>query len=161
MKTLYAAASLLALSQLLGCTTTVDDVHHFATQNIGTSLTMVTSSSQLIITNPDGSICVGPPPDATADMGFSAGVSVFSGAGTDGASGNEEEVPLGGRTANVLVTRDMLFQSCLAEARLNLTPDERKAHHQALLDALVKINSQTLDGEERGESSQVGDETVD
>jgi hypothetical protein len=47
---------------------------------------------------------------------------------------------------SVLVTRDLLFQSCLAESRLGLSGDERKARYQALLDPLAKINADSLEG---------------
>lgn len=130
-----------------GCVSQVDDVHHYDTRSIGSSMTLLSSSSQIIITNADGTVCVGPPPDATADLGFSAGVSVFSGGGNDSAGGAEEEIPLGGRNPNVLVTRDILFQSCLAESRLDLNADERKAHFAATLQLVQQINAQSLEGE--------------
>ena len=131
---------------LTGCATSVDDVHHYSTRQLGPSLSMVTSSSQLVVTNADGSVCVGPPPDATADLGFSANVALVGGAQDGSAGGGEEELPLGGRNPNVLITRDLLFQSCLAEARLKLSPDERKAHYQNLLQVITAINAKTLDG---------------
>ncbi len=147
-----------AASVLSGCVTSVDDIHHFSTQQVGSSLTMVTASSQIIVTNPDGTICVGPPPDATADLGFAASVSVLSGGGTDGGSAAEEELPLGGRNPNVLVTRDILFQSCLAEARLGLSEQERKDHYKATMELLAKVNSQSLEGSEVESESESGDQ---
>ena len=148
MRTLakHLAASIAAVV-VAGCATTVSDVHHYKTQQLGPSLSMVTSSSQIIVTNPDGSVCVGPPPDATADLGFSSNFSLLGGKGDDvGGGGGEEELPLGGRNPNVLITRDVLFQSCLAEARLGLSPDERKAHYQATMQLIATINAKTLDG---------------
>jgi hypothetical protein len=142
-----ALAGIVTAALLLsGCLRSVRDVHHYSTQQLGPSLSMVTASSQLIVTNADGSICVGPPPDATSDLGISASVSVLGGAEQGGAAGGEEELPLGGRNPNVLVTRDLLFQSCLAEARLNLSPEERKAHHAALMQLIAGINGHTLEG---------------
>lgn len=150
-----------SVALLSGCVSTVDDVHHFSTRDVGTSMTMVTSSSQIIITNPDGTHCVGPPPDATTDLGFSANVSVFSGGGSDGAGGGEEELPLGGRNPNVLITRDILFQSCLAEARLGLDSEERKAHYLATMDLIGKINAQSLEGSSVEDVDQSGDQEID
>jgi hypothetical protein len=153
---------LLLLMPVLGsgCATMASDVHHFSTRRIGDSLTLLTSSSQIIVTNPDGSVCVGPPPDATADMGMAASVALIGGKGGDGVGSEEEELPLGGRNPNVLVTRDLLFQSCLAESRLALSSDERKAHYQALLDLLAKINSDSLEGKNVENVDESGDQNV-
>ncbi|MDX1571011.1 MAG: hypothetical protein R3200_11040, partial [Xanthomonadales bacterium] len=107
-----------------------------------------------------GTICVGPPPDATADLGFAADVTVLGGGGTDSAGAGEEELPLGGRNPNVLITRDLIFQSCLAESRLGLDSDERKAHYKDLLDLLAKINAQSLEGSDVEEVGQSGDQSV-
>lgn len=142
-----------------GCATTVDDVHHYSTRDLGRSVTLVTASSQIIITNPDGTICVGPPPDATADLGFAANVSVLgTGGDSGGVAGGEEEIPLGGRNPNVLVTRDLMFQSCLAEVRLKLTADERKQHYAALLELIAKINADSLEGKDVENIGQSGEQ---
>ena len=49
---------LLLLMTVLGsgCATMTSDVHHFSTRRIGDSLTLLTSSSQIIVTNPDGKL---------------------------------------------------------------------------------------------------------
>jgi len=148
-----------AFIALGGCATTVEDVHHYSTRDIGQSVTLMTASSQLIITNPDGTICVGPPPDATADLGFAADVSVLgTGGDSGGVSGGEEEIPLGGRNPNVLVTRDLLFQSCLAESRLKLSADERKQHYVALLELIARVNADSLEGKDVENVGQSGDQ---
>ena len=73
----------------------------------------------------------------------------------------EEELPLGGRNPNVLVTRDIIFQSCLAEALLGLNADELKAYYQAMMELLAKVNAQSLEGSRVENTGQSGDEQFD
>ena len=72
----------------------------------------------------------------------------LSGAGTSGltSGGTDDEAYLGGRNPNVLISRDILLQSCLAETRLKLSNEERKALFSRTLDVIQAINSVPLDG---------------
>ena len=133
-------------AMLSGCVSTVDDVHHFETKKLGESLTLIAGGAQLIVSNSDGTVCFGPPPDATTDLGMAANVSILSGGGSDSVTGGEEEIPLGGRNPNVLITRDLLFQSCLAEARFELTREERIEHFSRTLKVIQALNGQSLEG---------------
>ncbi len=158
MKRLAFAAGVTLV--MTGRATSVEDVHHFSTRQVGNSITLLTSNSQIIVINADGTICVGPPPDATTDLGFATSISVLSTGGTDGASAAEEEFPLGGRNPNVLNTRDIIFQSCLAEARLGLTAEERKQHYKDTRDLIAKINAQSLEGSEVEDVAESGDQEI-
>jgi hypothetical protein len=60
----------------------------------------------------------------------------------------------------VLLSRDLIFQSCLAEARLGLNADERRAHYQALLDLLAKVNANSLEGKNIENENESGDQNV-
>ncbi|MEM9300983.1 MAG: hypothetical protein AAGE01_02670 [Pseudomonadota bacterium] len=144
-RTMKQSTLLLAVSLTAGCATTIEDVHHFEDQSLQRDLTMITSSTQLIIRNPNGTVCVGPPPDAGSDLAYGASVSIVS-SGSGGGSAGDDEMSLGGRNPNVLITRDIFFQGCLAEARLELSKAERRKLFGQILDAVTKINAQSLEG---------------
>lgn len=132
------AFSLIALT---GCVSTdTDPVRHHHVQ-LGQEVTLIGSSGRPIVKNPDGSVCYGPMPDAGLDRGEAVGFRLAS------AGDGEAEVPLGGRNPNVLITRDIFFQTCLAEARLNMTREERLELLNKTLDIIVQINAQSLEGE--------------
>ena len=104
-------------------------------------VTLIAAVAQPIVKNSDGTICYGPQPDGTINK------SLFGG-GTNGMTlgGTDDEAYLGGRNPNVLISRDILFQSCLAETRLQLSDEERKALFSRTLDVIQAINSASLDG---------------
>ncbi len=116
------------------------DVHHRESGPLTSDLTLIGPSSQPIVRNADGTFCYGPPPDSSIDEQAGGAVKWFS------FGNNADELPLGGRNPNVLVTRDILFQSCLAEARLKLDREERIKLFYKTLEVLQGINSKTLEG---------------
>jgi hypothetical protein len=104
-------------------------------------VTLLGAGGLPIVRNPDGTVCYGPMPDVSLDEDASGVFSSFS------LNDGQIETALGGRNPNVLVTRDIFFQACLAESRLNMTRQERVQLFRKTLDAVVQINSQSLDGE--------------
>jgi len=103
---------------------------------------LIAAVGQPIVRNADGTLCYGPQPDATIDIDLS-GNSISGSL----LSATDDEKGLGGRNPNVLITRDILFQSCLAEARLKLSDVERKELFLKTLDVIQAMNSVSLDGE--------------
>lgn len=128
----------LALVLLGGCANI--DVHHRDGGSLSSELTLVGPSSQPVVRNSDGTLCYGPQPDASIDASAGGALKWFS------FGDNSDELPLGGRNPNVLVTRDILFQSCLAETRLKLDREERIKLFYKTLDVIQGINAKTLDG---------------
>ena len=119
---------------------TAGDVFHQANRSVTTDLTLLGATAQPIVRNPDGTICYGPPPDATIDEDVASAMPSFS------VGVGDNEIPIGGRNPNVLITRDIFFQACLAEARLQLTPAERKKLFYKVLETVQTVNSATLEG---------------
>lgn len=130
------------------------DVHHQGNRALMSELTLLGPTAQPIVRNSDGSICYGPQPDATIDEDGAAGVGSFSfGVG-------DNELPLGGRNPNVLITRDIFFQSCLAESRLNLGPAERLALFNRTLELVRVVNSVSLEGSSIESDSDSGNQVL-
>lgn len=130
------------------------DVHHQGNREMISELTLLGPTAQPIVRNSDGSICYGPQPDATIDEDGAAGVRSFSlGVGDD-------ELPLGGRNPNVLITRDIFFQSCLAEARLKLDRTERLALFNRTLELVRAVNSASLEGASVDSDSDSGSQVI-
>lgn len=129
---------IFSLVVLSGCTEA--DVFHQGNRTLKSQLTLIGPSAQPIVKNDDGTICYGPQPDATIDETVAGSNSAF------GIGAADEELPLGGRNPNVLITRDILFQSCLAESRMRLTKAERMKLYYKTLDTIQAINSATLEG---------------
>jgi hypothetical protein len=132
--------SLLIILGLIGCSENIS-VMHETDLYLESEVTLIAAVAQPIVKNSDGTICYGPQPDGTINK------SLFGG-GTNGMTlgGTDDEAYLGGRNPNVLISRDILFQSCLAETRLQLSDEERKALFSRTLDVIQAINSASLDG---------------
>ena len=126
---------------LIGCAENLD-VMHQSDLNLESAVTLIAPVAQPIVKNPDGTYCYGPQPDGAINISRS-GTGINAGTVT----GSDDEAYLGGRNPNVLISRDLLFQSCLAEARLKLSNEERKALFSRTLDIIQAINSESLDGE--------------
>ena len=143
-------AALLALP--VACT--AGDVHHQAETTISSDATFLSSTAQPIIRNADGSICYGPQPDSTVDDDISMGTQ-FAGLGA-----SDNEIPLGGRNPNVLITLDIFFQACLAEARLNLTGAQRVDLFNKTLDLVRAVNTASLEGASISSDSDSGNQQI-
>ena len=117
-------------------------VMHEQDLSLESEVKLIAAVGQPIVRNADGTLCYGPQPDATIDIDLS-GNSISGSL----LSATDDEKGLGGRNPNVLITRDILFQSCLAEARLKLSDVERKELFLKTLDVIQAMNSVSLDGE--------------
>jgi hypothetical protein len=117
------------------------------------AITLTGSSSRYIVKNKDGSFCFGPPPDAsfTDSMGASFGLTLVDTSKNDGSSDAlddaHQRLSLGGRNPNVLISREILFETCLLMEKAKLNPEQMLDLYNKTIDAIVKINSKTLDGD--------------
>lgn len=142
-----------------GCITTPQIGHEVSSiradpKNEG--ITLTGSSSRYIVKNKDGSFCFGPPPDAafTDSMSGSMGglaLTLFDNSSVNSSSSNaladaHQRVGLGGRNPNVLISREILFESCLLMEKANLTSAQMIDLYKTTLDAIVQINAKSLDG---------------
>lgn len=144
--------SVTVLALVSGCA--AGDVYHQGNRDLASELTLLGATAQPIIRKGDGSLCFGPQPDATIDEDGAAGTGSF------GVGVGDNELPLGGRNPNVLITRDIFFQSCLAESRLNLDRAERIALFNRTLDLVRAINSASLEGASINSDSDSGSQVI-
>lgn len=116
------------------------------------TITLAGASSRYIVKNKDGSFCFGPSPDAafTDSMGAGLGVTLIDLSKNSGLSDSIEDAHarsgLGGRNPNVLISREILFETCLLIERAQLSPSQMVDLYKTTLDAIVKINHAPLDG---------------
>ena len=127
---------------LSGCAEDLS-VMHETKVDLESDLTIIGSGALPIVKNVDGTYCFGPQPDSSISLDLSAqsGTSPLS-----SVTDNDNESSLGGRNPNVLITRDLLFQSCLAESRLKLSKKERKELFEKTLSVIQAINGRSVEG---------------
>lgn len=141
---------------LYGCATTAIPGHELGSvhpdpQNNG-SITLSGSSSRYIIKNKDGSYCVSPAPDAAFTDSTSGGFGLTlvqvgdTSTNSDTITDAHQRMSLGGRNPNVLITRDILFETCLLIGRAGLNASQMLDVYKSSLDAITQINKQSLDG---------------
>lgn len=114
----------------------------------------------MVVERSNGDLCFGPAPDAAPERGTAFSMQLpltVSTTSSDSADTINDDLPLGGRNPTALITRDILFHACLAETRLKLTTEERRAHWKETIDAVIKINSQSLEGSSIGSDTFSGD----
>lgn len=134
---------LIALG-LGGCAENLS-VMHEKKINLESDATLIGSGALPIVRNADGTLCFGPQPDSSINVDVSGGLTSQMGSALN-LKDDDNEASLGGRNPNVLITRDLLFQSCLAETRLKLSAKQRKELFEKTLGVIQAINSQSLEG---------------
>lgn len=127
---------------LSGCADNLS-VMHEKKVDLESDVTLIGSGALPIVKNADGTYCFGPQPDSSISLDLSADSSTSP---LSSVTDNDNESSLGGRNPNVLITRDLLFQSCLTESRLKLSKKERKELFEKTLSVIQEINGQSMDG---------------
>ena len=143
----------LALCLVVGlaaaCAPTKDELHRLQSKAIDEDLVLMSPSSQMIIQNKNGVVCFAPAPDAAQQIGGDVSIvlpfTVTLGEPSQ-ANAFDDQIPLGGRNPNVLITRALLFEACMVEARSDMSKDERLAHWERTLKAIETINTGSLEG---------------
>jgi len=149
----HALATALLAAATAACQSTHDPM--VLRVNEGPDLTALTAGAgtDALLVRTDGTrpyICDTPPPDAAIDEFADSAISLSLVSISDSGSGDSGdgigEAGLGGRSANVLITREVLYRFCEFAGNTDLTSDERIALCQATLDAMVSINQTDLGG---------------
>lgn len=146
----------LVTNLLYGCATASIPGHELGSvqpdpQHNG-SITLSGSSSRYIIKNKDGSYCVSPAPDAAFTDSSAGGLNLTlvntggNNASSDSIENAHQRLGLGGRNPNVLITREILFETCLLIGRAGLNSAQMLELYKSSLDAITQINKQSLDG---------------
>jgi hypothetical protein len=162
--TLPRMLSAFLLLSTAACQTTQQDPIMLRV-NQGTDLTALTAGAgtRAILVRTDTGrpyICDDPGPDAAlnefADSGFSISLIKVGDTGDGQNSNSIGEAGLGGRSPNVLITRELLYRFCEFAGNTTLTDDQRIALYQATLNAVVSINQTNLgDGSADMSSSDI------
>jgi hypothetical protein len=144
-------SAVLSMLILTACSHAPQPGHELGATNPTSEMTLLGASSRIVIRNADGSLCVGPPPDAafsdskSNDLGVTL-VNVDNSETNDSVSNAHARLPLGGRNPNVLVTRDLLFEACLFSQRANLSQEQQLKLYRETLYTIQKVNNGSLDG---------------
>ena len=88
-------------------------------------------------------VCAEPQPDASLDESEGSNISLsLINVGTDGAgdSASIGEGGLGGRSANVLITREILYRFCEFVGNTDITTDQKLALFKSVLSTVVDVN---------------------
>ena len=90
-------------------------------------------------------ICAEPAPDATFDMQDDTSLDMslmnIGNKEAEGTSDSEVEAGLGGRSVNVLLTREMLFRMCEFFSNTNLDDSTKVRIYQSTLASILQINT--------------------
>lgn len=93
-------------------------------------------------------ICAGIGPDASLNEhsggSFSLSMMHIGDKTNDSASEGETETSLGGRSANVLITREILYRQCELLGNADFSDNEKREIYENTLNALVEINKTNL-----------------
>ncbi len=105
-------------------------------------------------------VCAEPAPDATFDMQDDTSLDMslmkIGNKDAEGTSDSEVEAGLGGRSVNVLLTREMLFRMCEFFANTNLDDSTKVMIYQSTLASILQMNTQNFGTGTQGSSSFSG-----
>jgi hypothetical protein len=124
------------------------------------STSAATKSSVVRQVNDNLIVCSEPAPDATYDEEANASLDLdlftIGNKDSEGSSEGEVEAGLGGRSVNVLLTREMYYRMCEFFANTNM-PDSLKVEiYKTTLQSIVGLNSQNFGTGTSGNSSFQG-----
>jgi hypothetical protein len=113
------------------------------------SLTTIPAIARInMVKSPSDSICscITPVPDALYNVndGFSLGLTSKLGKEQAGLSESETEVGLGGRSPNVLITREMYFRLCEFLSNGTYSKETKVELFKATLEAITLVNKNNL-----------------
>lgn len=93
-------------------------------------------------------VCTEPAPDASIDMQDDASVDLsllkIGNKESELASDSEAEAGLGGRSVNVLLTRELMFRMCEFFANTNLDDSTKVMIFQSTISSILQLNAQNF-----------------
>lgn len=112
------------------------------------STSAATKSSIVRQTNDNLIVCSEPAPDATyneeANTALDLDMLTIGNKDSEGASEGEAEASLGGRSVNVLLTREMYFRMCEFFANTNISDSLKVEIYKTTLQTIMGINNQNF-----------------
>ena len=141
---LLAFLSVLILS---GCSINPEGLHHQQSANSDIEIYGTTAGMRAILLRKKSSesvYCAEPQPDATVSESLSENASVSQGAAgseDEGATESVGESSLGGRSVNVLITREIFYRTCEFISNANLSDDTKLEVFKASLQSIINLNN--------------------
>ena len=141
------SAGMLSMTTLVGCALNPESLHHGQSENKDIELYGTTAGIRGIImrkSSSDSVYCAEPQPDAGVSESLSENVAVSQAeAGNESEGGSESvgESSLGGRSVNVLLTREIFYRTCEFLSNVNLSEDEKLAVFKASLQSVIDLNN--------------------
>ncbi len=130
----------------------------------GGSLYTTTSATYVVALmdkNSEATLCLAPSPDAAFDEqvgeGFSLSLVDASRDDSQGFSESEAEASLGGRSPNVLITREIFYRLCELFVNTSLTDEQKVALYQTTLNSVIQGNAINLGSSTAAEASASAD----
>jgi hypothetical protein len=154
------AVAFIFTAMLHGCSLNTAGLHHAQSENKDIEIVGTTAGVRGILLRKQSSesvYCAEPQPDATVSESMSENIAASqSAAGTEseGASESAGESSLGGRSVNVLITREIFYRTCEFLANANLTGDTKLAVFKASLQSIIALNSKNLGNGTRSQSNR-------
>lgn len=150
----------LLTTTLSACSLNSTDLNHARSENNDIEVYSTTAGMRGILLRKKTAemvYCAEPQPDAAVSESLSENISASQAATSnesEGASESEREESLGGRSVNVLITREIFYRTCefLANTQLG---DEAKLHvFKASLQTIVDLNTTDLGDGTTNQSSE-------
>jgi hypothetical protein len=141
---------LLLAGTLASCALNPEGLHHGASQNNDIEIYGATAGIRGIILRKKSSevtYCAEPQPDAAVSESVSENIGASQGAADsekEGVSESEGETSLDSRSANVLISREILYRTCEFISNSNLSEEAKIALFNASLQQVTKINRTNL-----------------
>lgn len=135
---------------LAACGLTPERLHHAKSENSDIEIYGATAGIRSIFlrkSSSESTYCAEPAPDVAIGGSESGNIGASqSGAGSEkvGISESTQDDNLGGRSVNVLITREIFYRTCEFLSNVNLSKEEKVALFNTSLQHIVNINSVNL-----------------
>ena len=137
------------------------EVKYQSIEGSGFYSTSAATKSSIVRQKGDNNIvCAEPAPDATFDMEDNSSLDMslmnIGNKEAEGTSDSEVEAGLGGRSVNVLLTREMYFRMCEFFANTNIQDSLKIEIYKMTLQSIIGINNQNFGTGTQGNSAFTG-----
>lgn len=142
--------SFLSMAMLSGCSINPAGLHHAQSENNDIEVYGTSAGIRGILLRKKSSAtvyCAEPQPDATVNESLSENVSISqatAGNESEGVSESESEKSLGGRSVNVLITREIFYRTCEFLANTELKDDDKLKVFTTSLQSIIDLNRTNL-----------------
>ncbi len=150
----------LLTTTLNACSLNSTDLNHARSENNDIEVYSTTAGMRGILLRKKSSetvYCAEPQPDASVSESLSENISASQASTaneSEGASESESEKSLGGRSVNVLITREIFYRTCEFLANTQLGDEAKLKVFRASLQTIIDINTTDLGSGTNNQSSE-------